>query len=113
MSEDPIIDTRDDYDLDNAEVGRGVKSPRAVVSVSFPREDIEAVGDAAEKAGMKISEFIRTAAMEKASGFQPGTSVAWSGHTMFTLTTQSPVSQPTRGNENQAQGDENLLTVGT
>ena len=43
------------------------KAPRAVVSVAFPREDFERVVAQAQVAGMKTSEFIRQAALEKAS----------------------------------------------
>lgn len=43
------------------------KAPRAIVSVAFPREDFERVAAQAQLAGMKTSEFIRQAAMEKAS----------------------------------------------
>ena len=43
------------------------KAPRAIVSVAFPREDFERVTAQAKLAGMKTSEFIRQAALEKAS----------------------------------------------
>lgn len=38
---------------------------RAVVSVAFPSEDLESVSEAARSNNMKLSEFIRTAALEK------------------------------------------------
>ncbi len=38
---------------------------RAVVSVAFARDDFETVVEAAKQCGMKTSEFIRQAALEK------------------------------------------------
>lgn len=43
------------------------KPPRAVVSVAFSRDDFETIADHAKKHGMKISEFIRHAALELAT----------------------------------------------
>lgn len=43
------------------------KAPRAVVSVAFSREDFESIVELARKSGMKTSEFIRSAAMDKAT----------------------------------------------
>ena len=52
---------------------------RAVVSVAFGAHDIDAVVEAARTTRMKLSQFIRAAALEKAvflvthvSGFSPG-----------------------------------------
>ena len=56
---------RDDFDLENAELRSG-KPARAVVSVSLPRKDFEAIAKAAEQAGLPVSTFIRQAALEKA-----------------------------------------------
>jgi hypothetical protein len=44
------------------------KRPRAVVSVAFNRDDFETVAAFAERAGMKVSEFIRSAAIGCAEG---------------------------------------------
>lgn len=41
------------------------KPARAVVSVAFARDDFETVVEAAKQRGMKTSEFIRQAALEK------------------------------------------------
>lgn len=41
----------------------GVKSPRAVVSVAFAREDFELVARVARTSGMRTSEFIREASL--------------------------------------------------
>jgi hypothetical protein len=43
------------------------KPARAVVSVAFARDDFETVVEAAKQRGMKTSEFIRQAALEKTS----------------------------------------------
>ena len=43
------------------------RTARAVVSVAFARDDFETVVAAAKQHGMKTSEFIRRAAMEKTS----------------------------------------------
>jgi hypothetical protein len=42
-----------------------VKSPRAVVSVAFSREDFESIAAHAREHGMKTSEFIRRAALNQ------------------------------------------------
>lgn len=58
------------WDLD-APMGReGVKNPRAVVSVAFAREDFELVARVARRSGMKTSEFIRGASLERARDLQ-------------------------------------------
>jgi hypothetical protein len=44
-----------------------VKSPRAVVSVAFSRDDLEQVASAARESGMRTSEFIRNAALAAAT----------------------------------------------
>jgi pectin methylesterase-like acyl-CoA thioesterase len=43
-----------------------LKPARAVVSVAFSREDFETIVDYAKQHGMKTSEFIRRAALDKA-----------------------------------------------
>lgn len=48
------------------EVHPAVKSPRAVVSVAFPRDEFGRVAEAARAEGVKISAFIREAAVERA-----------------------------------------------
>ena len=41
------------------------KSPRAVVSVVFSREDFERISEAARRKEMKITEFIRESARDR------------------------------------------------
>lgn len=45
---------------DDGGVREPVKSPRAVVSVAFARDDFDRVVEHAQRAGMKTSEFIRS-----------------------------------------------------
>lgn len=56
------------WDIDEAEhLPPPERRARAVVSVAFPGETFELVSRAARSAGMKISQFIREAAVEKAT----------------------------------------------
>lgn len=56
------------WDYDHVEKREPVKSPRVIVSVAFRHEDYETISDYAERSGKRISEFIRDAALEKATG---------------------------------------------
>ena len=56
----------DNWDFEKAEAKPGVKRGRAVVSVAFSRDDFERVAEFAEAFGMKVSEFIRGAALDRA-----------------------------------------------
>ena len=60
------LEAAENWDLDNVEPVRRTKPIRAVVSVAFKREDFEVVAEHAEQKGMRTSEFIRKAALEKA-----------------------------------------------
>ncbi len=53
---------------DDAEVRSRPRKARAVVSVAFPSEDFERVGQYAEAHGLKISELIRSATLAYVSG---------------------------------------------
>ena len=53
---------------ERAESRPGRKKRRAVVSVAFNREDFDLVAAFAERAGMKLSQFIRSAAIGCAEG---------------------------------------------
>jgi hypothetical protein len=68
------------WDLDAAEARPAVRNRRAVVSVAFPSEDFKKVSQAAERAKMKISEFIREAAIAMAEPNRPpSTMVVFAG----------------------------------
>ena len=51
---------------EGGDVHPAVKSPRAVVSVAFPRDEFGRVAEAARAQGMTLSAFIREAALERA-----------------------------------------------
>ncbi|MEA2598322.1 MAG: hypothetical protein QOF01_4791 [Thermomicrobiales bacterium] len=57
----------DTWDFDQAEEHRPTERARAVVSVAFQRDDYDAVSEAARDEGMKVSEFIRDAALARAA----------------------------------------------
>lgn len=54
-----------DWDFENAEVRKSIKKPRAVVSVSFSREDFERISAEAKKRGMFTSEYIRKMTLDQ------------------------------------------------
>ena len=56
----------DAWDLEHAVLKPGRKNARAVVSVAFPGRDFDRVEMAAERAGKKLSAFIREAAVNRA-----------------------------------------------
>jgi len=55
----------DNWDNEQIEVREPVKNPRSVVSIAFQADDFRRVSRYAREHGMKISEFIRAAALEK------------------------------------------------
>ena len=66
------------------------KSSRAVVSVAFSRKDFEEVASFAERHGMKISEFIRRAALERMSPVATSTVISVTGSVQTSYATISP-----------------------
>lgn len=75
------LEKPDNWDFDNAVEHPPVRGRRAIVSVAFPRDDFQLVSGTAAKVGMKTSEFIRKAAIEKASTSAEILSIAWIGGT--------------------------------
>ena len=69
------------WDLDNPTKSGPVKNRRTVVSVSFPSSDFQVVAAAADKAGLTTSQFIREAALAKASPVYAEAVVSWAGGT--------------------------------
>lgn len=67
QEEEQVLRNAETWDIDQAVVSPGTRKPRAVVSVAFARDDFERVAIAAQRGGMKTSEFIRTASLEKAT----------------------------------------------
>ncbi len=74
MSDEELQD-ESTWDLENVEeqLPTPERKARAVVSVAFPAEDIGIVSAAARNADMKLSAFIRDAAVEKANALTPTT----------------------------------------
>lgn len=60
------LQSADSWDFDRAGKSGAPKSARAIVSVAFPREDFDRVAECAEGLRMRISEFIREAAVDRA-----------------------------------------------
>lgn len=60
------LENESNWDFDSAERREAIPNRRTVVSVAIPREEFGAISDAARQADMKVSEFIRVAAIEKA-----------------------------------------------
>ena len=52
----------DKFDLKRTMKHPAVKSPRAIVSVAFSKEEFEQVSDAADRDGVSLSKYIRDAA---------------------------------------------------
>jgi len=54
------------WDSERGETREPVKNPRAIVSVAFSTPEFREVTTYARRLGMRTSEFIRTAALERA-----------------------------------------------
>ena len=67
VNEDSELEDPQNWDWDNATKGRPTRTARAIVSVGFPGVDFDRVSLAAEHDGKKTSQFIREAAVERAS----------------------------------------------
>ena len=55
------------WDFETSEQLPPMKSAGAVVPVRFPREEFELVAEYAERAGQGLSDFIREAAVDRAT----------------------------------------------
>jgi len=86
------------WDWEQAETRPGRKKPRAVVSVAFKRDDFETVALCAERAHMKVSEFIRSAALGCAEGrylvVLPSASSPGAGSVVTLFPPPSPTNAP-------------------
>jgi hypothetical protein len=76
---DGELENSESWDYERPEVREPVKASRVVVSVAFQRDVYARVSEYAEHTGKKISEFIREAAIEKATGKGGGALVYGSG----------------------------------
>ncbi len=71
MSDEELRD-ESKWDLENVEqLPPPARKARAIVSVAFPAEDFDYVSEAARNASMKMSHFIRAAALAKAATVTP------------------------------------------
>ena len=70
------LENSENWDYQRPIVKKPVKTSRVVVSVAFPHADFVRVSEYAEHMGKKTSEFIREAAIEKATG-QGGASIVY------------------------------------
>src|SRR5687767_4264631 len=64
---DEELEDPETWDYESATLHPPVKDPRAVVSVGFPAADFRLVAEYARSTGMKLSEFIRVAAIDAAT----------------------------------------------
>ncbi len=64
MDENKLNELKNPATWDEGEPRSAVKSPRAVVSVAFSREDFELLAEYARQHNMKTSELIRRAALD-------------------------------------------------
>ena len=83
MNEHEVEDLErpENWDYKHAERRPGVRKTRTVLSVAFPRDDFELISQYAQGLGMKVSEFVRKAALEKASARANVAMLEWMGGT--------------------------------
>ena len=75
------LEAAENWDFENPEPGVPVKNRRTVVSVSFPSEAFRVVSTYAQSVRMKTSEFIREAAIDRASPQGAVSRIVWRGGT--------------------------------
>lgn len=102
------LENVEQWDLENAEMHAPAKSARVVVSVSFPRSTFDRVAQRAEQLGLRTSEFIREAAIEKAASPEPAQVISFSGTLTGGLVingarTSGPLGQTRLGGTAQAE----------
>ena len=107
----------DSWDWEHAQSRAGRKKPRAVVSVAFNRDDFETVALYAERAHMKVSEFIRSAALGCAEGrylvVVPSASSPGAPSTVYLSTPPMPTSAPAFQRGLYESGDSLLAVLPT
>lgn len=81
------------WDFERAQKRPPVREPRAVVSVAFSRKDFERVSLAAQRLLMRTSEFIRAAALEKASGQPTSALASYTVSLGVAIFTEKPMSE--------------------
>ena len=97
MTERETTDLEDarSWDLDNPERSGPVKNRRTVVSVSLPSDVFQVVAAAAQESGLSTSQFIREAAVARASPAHVEADLSWAGSSGSVVSYVS--SRPTTG----------------
>ena len=90
------LESEGTWDLDKAERQAPVKDSRVVVSVGFRGSEFQMVGESAERHGMKVSTFIRAAAIERASPAVSGVHISLGGVGGGTFAVSTEFSSETR-----------------
>jgi hypothetical protein len=103
-----IEDQEEDWDFEKAQSKSARTNRRTVVSVSLPRQDFEVIANAAERDGVSLSEYFRTAAVEKAIGKEVSGKVTWAGSSSGTFNTSAEIQQSTYTYQFVVSGDGNL-----
>jgi hypothetical protein len=62
------LENSENWDFEHAEKKQPTKALRVIVSVAFKKNDFTIISNYAERMDKKVSEFIREAALDKASG---------------------------------------------
>lgn len=83
------------WDVDNPERSGPVRNRRTVVSVSLPGDVFQVVAAAAQEAGLSTSQFIREAAVSKASPAYVEADLSWAGSSGSVVSYVNP--RPTTG----------------
>jgi hypothetical protein len=84
----------DTWDDESAVVCPPVKNPRAIVSVPFTVNELRQVSEGARGRGLRMTTFIREAALERASRYQ-STTVVGAGASKVYPSTPSPSTSAT------------------
>jgi hypothetical protein len=96
--EEKQLENREAWDWQRAERRAGRRKSRSVVSVAFNRDDFETVAYYAERMQMKLSEFIRGAALGCAEGrylvVVPSAGSQTAGSTVYLSTPPMPTTAP-------------------
>ena len=77
--EETDIEDARNWDLDNPERSGPVRNRRTVVSVSLPSDVFQVVAAAAREAGLSTSQYLREAAVAKASPSRGEADLWWAG----------------------------------
>ena len=88
--EETDIEDARNWDMDNPERSGPVRNRRTVVSVSLPSDVFQVVAAAAAEAGLSTSQFLREAAVAKASPAWVEADLSWAGSSGSVVSYVSP-----------------------